>query len=281
MEKTINVLRWICAIILAIGIIIFGITQTMSSTILSKEYVLKKLEQTDYYINTYSQVNSDFENYIYQSGLNKKIFENVVSKEDIKEDTNIIISNIYDGKEKQIDLDKVRERLKNNIQKIITEKNIWVKSQESIDKYVEIISVQYEDSILHTNIENNLFTGIVKLHDLANTAITISVSAIGITAVIILITRYKKFWQNMSIIGVSLVASGIFYIFMQAYIKFRVDIKNIIILSEAISYTLKTIIFEILHTITIFGVGMTVIGFVLILVGNIIRDKKHKQGKRK
>ncbi len=276
MGKVIDILRWICAIILAIGIIVLGLAQIVSSTIFSKRYVLSKFEETDYYINTYSQVNSDFENYIYQSGLNKGIIENLVTPEDIKEDTEIIISNIYDGKNAKIDLDKVKDRLRSNIQRNITEKNIWVRSQETIEKYVEVVSEQYNDSILHTDIEEKLFNGIEKAHTLVSKLTTISASMIGITTIIILTTCIKKYWRNMVMLGIPLVTSGAFYVFMQLYIKYRVDIKNIMILSEAITYTIRTIIFNILDIINVSGIIMAIIGFSLILTGNIIRANKHK-----
>ena len=280
MKKVIDVLRWICAIVLALGIIIFGFVSIISSTILSKGYVLEKLSETDYYINTYSQVNIDFENYIYQSGLNSAVVENLVTVENIKEDTAIIIENIYDGQSEPIDLEKVKDRLRTNIEKNIKEKNIWVKSQESIEKYVEVVSEQYQDSILHTDIEDDIFKGIESINKLISKLTTISISMIGVSAIIIIVSRYKKFWQNFTMLGVSLVTAGAFYVFAKIFIVTNIDIDHIIILSEAISYTIKTIIYNVLNKIDIAGIIMLILGIVLIIVGSAIRSSKHAYSKR-
>lgn len=280
MEKTINILRWICVIALTIGIAAFGIIQIISSTILNKSFILSKLDETDYYINTYSQVNADFENYIYQSGLDKSVIEGLVTVEDVTNDTKYIISNIYDGRNEEIDVSKIEEKLRANIENIIESKNLAYSSQRAIDKFIETLTNQYKDSILHTDIENDIFDGLFKIKKSISRITTISVSIIGISAIFILASRYKKFWQNITIMGVPLVSTGVVYLFIDIYIKSNIAIKNITILSEAISYSIRTIIFSTLDSIKIIGIIMFIAGSALIISGNMIRTQKHKYSKR-
>jgi len=53
--------------ILTVAIIGLGLFAIAFSTVLNKDYVVQKLEETDFYSGTYKLVESNFENYIYQS----------------------------------------------------------------------------------------------------------------------------------------------------------------------------------------------------------------------
>ena len=66
-----------------------------NNTVLNEDYVLSKLEKNNYYDNIYNFVESNFEQYIYQSGLEETVIKNIVTREKIKNDTKIIIENIY------------------------------------------------------------------------------------------------------------------------------------------------------------------------------------------
>ena len=94
MKVVLNIIKFILALILTVCIIAFIIVNVASSTILSKEFVLQKLDETNYYANTYTAVENDFENYIYQSGLDEEVLKDIVSPEKIENDTKIIINNI-------------------------------------------------------------------------------------------------------------------------------------------------------------------------------------------
>ena len=64
-----TIIKYIVTIILAIAMIAYFFISLVSSTILSEQYILSKLDETDYYNKIYEYVKSNFENYIYQSGL--------------------------------------------------------------------------------------------------------------------------------------------------------------------------------------------------------------------
>ena len=69
MKAIFNIIKFILITILVICLISIGVITIVSSTILNKEYITNKLEETNFYEETYELVKSNFENYIYQSGL--------------------------------------------------------------------------------------------------------------------------------------------------------------------------------------------------------------------
>ena len=100
-------IRYVLSALLTISLIILVLVSLISSTILNEKYVLNKLEETNYYSNIYETVKSNFENYIYQSGLDENVLNDIVSQEKVKEDTKSIISHIYNGLEEKIDAEKI------------------------------------------------------------------------------------------------------------------------------------------------------------------------------
>ena len=92
MKVLINILKIIIITILTICILFLGIKNIFSSTILDQSYITNKLEETNLYHETYELVKSNFENYIYQSGLDEIVLEDICTEEKVKNDLNTIDS---------------------------------------------------------------------------------------------------------------------------------------------------------------------------------------------
>ena len=156
MNKALNVIKAILVVGLLLCIIAFGMIQIASSTILSQSYVLKQLEEANYYANIYTEIKSDFENYIYQSGLDESVLENIITVEEVTQDTNQIIANIYNGDNKQIDVTALKERLNNNIKESLSGQRINSSTQKAIDEFVNKIADQYIETMSHKKIKKTV-----------------------------------------------------------------------------------------------------------------------------
>ena len=124
MKVILNIIKYIVLIILSISIILTIVLHIITSTLLNKNYILGKLEETNYYNNTYNQVEANFENYIYQSGLDLDVIRGIITEEDIKEDTKLIINNIYEGQNKKVDIEKIEKRLEEKIYDSLSDQRI-------------------------------------------------------------------------------------------------------------------------------------------------------------
>ena len=276
MNKALNVIKAILVVGLLLCIIAFVMIQIASSTILSQSYVLKQLEEANYYANIYTEIKSDFENYIYQSGLDESVLENIITVEEVTQDTNQIIANIYNGDNKQIDVTALKERLNNNIKESLSGQRINSSTQKAIDEFIDKIANQYIETMSHTNFEktiNDIYTKTKEYVELGKKVIII---AIGIMIIAILAIQYKKIFRNFALIGISFTGSGLFYIFINMFINAKIKIENIIILNDAISITLRNVLTNILNTINQYGWVFFGIGIVLIVIGNILNNRKAK-----
>lgn len=94
------------------------------NTILSKEYMMSKLEENCYYEKIETDLKNEFESYKYQSGLPEEVFDDIYSHDMVKSDIDSIIDNIYDGTEVNNNSDMVSQKITQNINEYLNENNI-------------------------------------------------------------------------------------------------------------------------------------------------------------
>ena len=200
--------------------------------------------------------------------------ENIISDEKIKNDTKIIISNIYDGTNQTVDTTEIEDKLRNNIKESLGNTKINTVQQNSIDQYVETICNEYKEKISHTKYETNINNILNKLNKIVDMAKKISIITIAIMVVIILIVNCKNIIKAISQLGTVLTANGIFYIIVNLFINSKIKIENLLILNNSISEVIRKIITDIFDKIMNYGLILLVCGFILIIVSNAINAKK-------
>lgn len=273
-----NIVTYVLIILLACTIIGAVFINIVSSTILSKQYILNKLEETNYYAEIKKEIESSFENYIGQSGLDEEVIKDIVSIEQIKKDTNTIIENIYDGTDITVDTTEIETNLKNNIELSLENKKLTITQQKAIEEYIQTIAKQYKETMSHTKYESNINNVIKKINKYIEIAKKVAIIGIVVIWVLIIILNFKKQKRGISQIGISFATSGIFYIILKMYIDSKIKVANIVVLNEAISNTVRTIGNDILSNIIFEGVMLACFGILGILLGNFLSySKKAKE----
>ena len=269
-----RIIKYIIAIILTIATIIYITINLLSSTILSKEYVINKIEEIGYYDKIYESVESNFENYIYQSGLDENVLENIVSKEKIREDTNLILNNIYDGAEKEIDVQEIEDNLNKNIETSLGNQRLNATQQKSIETFVEQICNEYKDTISNFNYENQIYNAIAKIRQIIELGKKVVLITIIVCVILIIVLSLKRLYRVLMYLGVSLVASGTFFVIVNLFINANTSLQHILILNDTISEVLRNILSDILSSELNTGLIMLGIGFVSILISNIVHSRR-------
>lgn len=271
-----KIIKIIFSAILTISILLYILINLLSSTILKESYILSKLDQANFYQKVYEEVNSNFEKYIYQSGFDENVLNNVITEEKVKEDFKIIIDNIYNGTNQDINTETIKTNLTNNINSQLGA-NISKIQQNSIDSFVDTILNEYTQTILHTQYENEInkaYTKINKYINLANKALLI---IMAVLMILLILLNLKRLYRGVSYIGISMLSSGILLCIADIFIKMKVDIKNIVILNDTISKIIINVITELLANILKDGIILLVSGIVLIIIANLRRAyKKYK-----
>lgn len=272
-----KILIFIGTLILTMSIIALTMTNLLTSTVLNKDYALAKLDETDYYNQIFNYVENNFEKYMYQSGFDEEVLKNLITVDQIKDDTNKILSNIYDNAQETVSTDTIRNNLSKNINQFLDENNLTANT-EDIDSFIDTICKEYATSISHYKYEENIYNGYDKIIKLIDKLKIISIICIVVSMIILLVTNLKNIAKFISYLGISSFASGLFMIFEKIYINSKIDVKNILILNDAISLTLRNIATEILKEINKNGIKFALIGFLMIIVFSILANlKNYKQ----
>lgn len=266
-----SILTFILTLIITILICLIFVANLLTSTLLSKDYILSKLDETDYYNKIYEYVESNFEKYLNQSGLDEEVLKNLITVEVIKSDTEKILNNIFDNAQENINIDTIEQNLKNNIDKYLTENNLNAETSD-IDAFVETIGNEYLNSISHNKYEQKIYDGYSKTLEFTNKTKKISIIAIVISVILLVIVNIKRIYNFFAKVGVTIFTSGLFLLFVKFYINAKIDVKNLLILNDAISYTLRNISIDLLGKITKSGVIFTVVGLAVILVSSYINS---------
>lgn len=274
MKVLTKTIKFILVTILTICLISIGIISIVSSTILDKTYITEKMEETNFYKETYELVKSNFEKYIYQSGLDEEVLENICTEEKLQKDINTIISNIYDGTDEKIDTTEIETNLNANIDKLGIKNS---KNQKAIEQFVKHICDEYTETIIHTKYESQINAQYQKVISLLTKIHNVIMVILIIDAILLIIMNKKTASKIIQDLGIALFSSSIFKLSVCSIIISKVNIEGIKILNDIFSKTLVTIITDVLTKIISLGIGALLIAIILIIIYAIISVNKKKE----
>lgn len=262
-----KILNFIFVLVIALSFTFIGVKSVVFKTIFNKEYVLEQMENNNFYSETYKLVESGFENYIGQSGLDEEVIKNICTEDKIKNDINIILSNIYEGTNEKIDTSEISNNLNSNIDK----ENVRTSSNsKAIDEFVEHICQSYKDTIISTSYENTInekYSKITqKITKVQNILIiTIIISIIGVIALNVKDILKLLFWTESAVLS-----SAVMQLAITTVIKSKVNIDGIKIFNDAFSNIVVTIIKDILSKINIIAGKFIIVYFILVVIYAIV-----------
>lgn len=262
-----KILNFIFVLVIALSFTFIGVKSVVFKTIFNKEYVLEQMETNNFYSETYKLVESGFENYIGQSGLDEEVIKNICTEDKIKNDINIILSNIYEGTNEKIDTSEISNNLNSNIDK----ENVRTSSNsKAIDEFVEHICQSYKDTIISTSYEktinekySKITQKITKVQNILIIAIIISI--IGVIALNVKDILKLLFWTESAVLS-----SAVMQLAITTVIKSKVNIDGIKIFNDAFSNIVVTIIKDILSKINIIAGKFIIVYFILVVIYAII-----------
>ena len=269
-----KILNFIFVLVIALSFTFIGVKSVVFKTIFNKEYVLEQMENNNFYSETYKLVESGFENYIGQSGLDEEVIKNICTEDKIKSDINIILSNIYEGTNEKIDTSEISNNLNSNIDK----ENVRTSSNsKAIDEFVEHICQSYKDTIISTSYENTInekyskiTQKITKVQNILIIAIIISI--IGVIALNVKDILKLLFWTESAVLS-----SAVMQLAITTVIKSKVNIDGIKIFNDAFSNIVVTIIKDILSKINIIAGQFIIVYFILVVIYAIIILSQKKE----
>lgn len=270
-----KIFRYIISIILAfllmISILLTVALQIVFSTILNKDYILGKLDEANYYNNVYEQIKDSLAGYIGPSGLDEEVLENIYTREQVKEDINLIINNIYENKNDKINTEDIKEKLQNNIEASVGSGLLTKENKNSIEDFIDKIADEYVQNISHDPYFEKVGTIINKAKDMVGKVEGIIIFVPIILAVVILLLNIKQISSAVRFIAISILTSGVIGIALKLFIETKINISNILIINDSFSEVIKNVINSILNNINTMSIIGIIGSIVLIVLTNVIK----------
>lgn len=262
-----KILKFIVMTIIVLCLTYIGIKNIACSTIFNKEYIIKKLDETNFYSETYKLVESNFENYIGQSGLEEDVIKNICTEDKVRKDINIILSNIYNGTKEEIDTSEIANKLNSNID----EQNVrTAKNSEAINEFVEHICQSYKDSIISTKYDATINNQYEKIIQKLGKIETIIIVVLIISIIILIALNIKDLLKILLNLQTISLATAIMQFAITITINKNVNISGIKAFNEAFSMSIVTIIQDIFGKINKFGIILLIIYVISVIIYSIV-----------
>lgn len=254
---------------LSISLLCLIILAIFSNTVLSKNYILKVFEKSNYYEKMNEQIKSDFENYSMQLGLDKDVFDNIYSIEKLKSDINHMLDVVYEKQELKIDKKELENALEERVNKSIDKENITNQETKTIETFKNNIINVYVNDIIYSQkyIQKvgETFTKIISIVSKAELVFFL------VTVFFIMTVVFMSRKELIKIMGVAFLTAGTLEIFFRILIGGRLN--HIWILNDAFSGTLNYLINMINSKILIMGIFMLVLGVLGVTIGNMKKEE--------
>ena len=228
-------------------------------TILNIKYVESVLVKNNYYKEVYKGAYEEIENYMVSSGLEDVVLDKIFSENDIKRDINNYLEALYRGESYKVDSSFLNKKLSENIDNYLVSNNFDVEDRHELDLFISDVCNIYEKEVT--------FYGSFKL---LNKYINFGID--NINGLIILVSELSIICiltiliLGNNVISSSIMSSGLILLFIRVMIYEKVDIKNIMIISNYFSESLKYILVRIGYDLLASSILLIVIGLIISII---------------
>ena len=270
-----NMFNLILSFLLTIIVILSVLMCIVDFKVLSINYYKNIFEKNGFYEAVLEEVNSGFENFIYQSGLPENIIVDLATKEVVKKDIDNIVASVINNETYSFSSEVIKEKLDLRINEFIEKENRTLTKEEknNIIKFEELIVSSYEESILPVKgvIEP------VKDYAFKITNIFNKIKVIPIVVLIVLILIINMINKNEKIkvvnyIGITVLSAGIILVLLENVLFKNIDIDNIVVFTNSMTNLVKVIFKDIVYGIGSIGKGLSITGFCMVLFYSILYE---------
>lgn len=270
-----SIVNIILSFFLILLIIVIMATSILENKILNKDYLISKIEETEFCMQVSREVENGFENYIYQSGLPEDTIKDLFTEEIIKEDINSIVNKIYDGTDIKLSTENVKENLTKKIDDYLNSNNIKINNQgrENIKKFEDLIINEYTSNVnASTTLYNKGHEGIEILNKINNKIGNIPMIITVIIVMLMVVINMKNLLTAINYVGISFLSVGILIKLGVNLVIKNINLDNLVILTMSLSNLIINIVKDILYVISDNANLCIVGGFTAIIITAILNN---------
>lgn len=261
----------IFAVFLLIGIDI------LNTKFLNKDYILFKIDELAFYEQISREIESGFEEYIYQSGLPKDVIKDLYSDELLRKDVNNLIDCLYEGKDISLSNETVRNTLDTKIREYLDSQNKKLNSdgEKNIKKFEDLIVKEYKENVnASTTFYTKGYTIIDSVNQIVNKIGNWPQIILGILVLLLVLLNIKDLLLAINYLAISSLSIGILIKLGINLLFSNIDFDNLLIFAKSLSNLIVEIVKENLYIISEKGNLFIVCGITGILITAILREPK-------
>lgn len=233
----------------------------------SKSYILNVLERDHYYEKIHDEIKEEMNLHLLSSGFTDEIIKDIYTKEEVVSDIQEFIDNTYNGKLTTIDTSLILERLNANIDTFFKQNNLLTVNKTELSEFVDGLVNIYPDEITLYGFTDSVIPKIPKINKIINLGIiVISISLILLGFILVKI-KYRYFSANI-------IASGFIILFIRLFIFEKIDVSELLIITEEFSVELRNVLVTIQSLSLILGILLIVMGIILTIVKSCVNSQK-------
>ena len=239
----------------------------MKFTIGNKHYLYHLVESNDYYQLIYEEINEEMQNNLMSTGFTNEILDNLYTKEEVTEDINLFIENTYLGKETKLEKDNIKEKLDKNIEDFLKKSNLDVLNKKDLLLFEDEMINIYKNEITLYKMANKFIPKYNKLNKYINISLIITI----ITLIILF-----NIFRNIKIysFGVITLGIGMNILFIRMAIYDRIDMDNVLIITEKFSQLLRIVLNYISNLLLGVAIVLGILGIFRIFTFSLRRKKR-------
>ncbi len=118
------VIYGLLAFLVSLSLFVLSIFVTLEATFLNPDFIISKMDSTNYFVEKEAEVKLSLIDLGYASGLNEEFFENVVDPVMIHDDTEKYLEDYYAGESNQVDRTAFKQQFNTALDEYIKANNI-------------------------------------------------------------------------------------------------------------------------------------------------------------
>lgn len=240
----------------------------VKNTVLKEEYVIKRIEEINYYKILNEDIKDEMSNYIIQAGFDESILDNIYTEDNIKVIVKELVHSFYSNKKYEVNTDAIKDNLESNIKEYIKKSNIDNFISDDIDRFTNQILTIYKNHLNLSNILNKTAKYIDKGTKYTNLLIKIiSICLIVLMLIrLILLRTFKP--------AVVLFTNSFLLIIVRYLIVNNIDIDNLSIYNKSLSLFLINVLHSILDIFKIVIIACIVLGLIIAIITSLLEIRK-------
>lgn len=219
---------------------VFLFSTLCSFTFLNPYYMIHIFQKNDIYELISQNTLKEMQNYIYQSGFDEEVLDNLFTTESIKNSFNEMTISIYKNKPFLLDTHQLEENLNQNIVQVLEKNNIESYDNEALNNFKKEIMDTYKN-----NLDLKSFVRNIPEYMIVVSNITLTIMLVSLMGVIFIYILLKE--NRRKAISIILFFASCVFFFFYFWGKESLNIESLQFFNEYVSKLLSVLLKNLLQ----------------------------------